>query len=207
MPVQCAPPHSNVLRAPLNAYDRQILGPHPPLENLIQVVCTFNTSPGNSDWDPKNIFWEIQWHSGRQQNLLQASLRWLQFHERTKKGETELVWEIEGRLPGRGAFKEEVKTRQWEAQRHCHLLPHTPKGEGKTLATSLPSRTFRATGEDRRPWDKGYTPLGEAKWMMLFSGVPSPTQSPSSRPTCWQSTLPKVLHSSDLRWGMTLSAL
>lgn len=49
MPVQCAPTHSN-------AYDRQILGPHPPLENLIQLVCTFNTSPGNSDWDPKNIF-------------------------------------------------------------------------------------------------------------------------------------------------------
>lgn len=56
MPGQCAPTHSNVLRAPLNAYDRQILGPHPPLENLIQLVCTFNTSPGNSDWDPKNIF-------------------------------------------------------------------------------------------------------------------------------------------------------
>ena len=197
MPVQCAPTHSNVLRAPLNAYDRQILGPHPPLENLIQVVCTFNTSPGNSDWDPKNIFWEIQWHSGRQQNLLQASLRWLQSHERTEKGETELVWEIEERLPGRGAFKEEVlSNKRWklDSGRHrgtvicCHALPKV-----RARLWPLPCRPgpLEQPGRTGDPGIRDTLLLERPSGWCFFLGFLPPHRAPAPDPPAGRAPCPR----------------
>lgn len=124
--------------------------------------------------------------------------------QQENKGETELS-EMERRLPGQGAVKEELKLGRWEAPRHCHPLPPTPEDEGKTFGHIPPTQglcTFGG-GRDRgdaevgwRGWGIGelgrevrgqetlvqwlHSSLRGSRWRMPFPGVPSSTLGPSS---------------------------